>query len=353
MRALVTSLFLLAAALPGLGQTAANAGPGLPKDPREILAAAAPFYDFTSANLKPWHLKATYQLYDEKGGPSEQGTYEYWWASPKVYRSTWTRPGATHTDWHTADDKQAYLATGAALKFFEYKLQSALLSPLPEPGDLDPAKVRLERQVIGSKDAKSPCLMVIPLMPQYGKIQQVPLGLFPTYCFDQEQPALRASYAFGRATMQFNKIAKVQNRYLAREVLIFEGKNRILSATVDSLTYLNPTNSALTPSTGAKDVNLDKVPISAAVAVGSLVKKQFPIYPQDAKDAYVSGTVVLQATIGTDGGIHDLRVVSTPWPSLAASALWSVSHWEYKPYLLNGEPVEVETTINVIYSLSN
>ncbi len=61
--------------------------------------------------------------------------------------------------------------------------------------------------------------------------------------------------------------------------------------------------------------------------------------------------MVLQATIGTDGGIHNLHVLSSPSPLLAVSALWAVSHWEYKPYLLNGEPVEVETTVNVIYSL--
>jgi protein TonB len=78
----------------------------------------------------------------------------------------------------------------------------------------------------------------------------------------------------------------------------------------------------------------------------------YPVYPQDAKEARVSGTVVLKATIGLDGGVHDLHVESTPWPSLAGAALWAVSHWQYKPYLLNGEPVEVETTIHVIFSLS-
>ena len=83
-----------------------------------------------------------------------------------------------------------------------------------------------------------------------------------------------------------------------------------------------------------------------------LVKKEIPIYPHDAKDARVSGKVVLNAIIGTDGRIHDLRVVEAPWPSLAASSLFAVSRWQYKPYLLNGEPVEVETTVNVIYSLS-
>ena len=144
MRAFCFLGFILTAILPGSCQTAASAAPGLPKDPREILTMAAPYYDFADPALKPFHIKATYQLYDEHGKPSEQGTYEYWWASPTVNRSTWTRPGVSHTVWHTADGKQAVQAIGEPLKFFEYKLQAALLSPLPDLGDLDPAKVRLE-----------------------------------------------------------------------------------------------------------------------------------------------------------------------------------------------------------------
>ncbi len=342
---------LLTAFVPAFGQIAANSGAGLPSDPRELLAAAAPFYDYTSKELKPWHLKATYQLYDEKGDPTEQGTYEYWWVSPQEYRSSWTRPGAMHTDWHTPDGKHHYLANGDALKFFEYKLQAAVLSPLPSSSELDPTKVRLERRWMPKSSPKVPCIMVIPIMPEHGQIQTVPLGLFPTYCFDPNLPALQASYSFGTVAIEFNRIVKAQDKFLAREVLFFEGTHKILSATVDSMTYLNPGDPALAPAAAAHVVNPDKVQIGATVAVGNLLKKQTPVYPQDAKDARISGRVILQATIGSDGGVHDLRVVSAPWPSLAASALWAVSHWEYKPYLLNGEPVEVETTINVIYSL--
>jgi protein TonB len=125
------------------------------------------------------------------------------------------------------------------------------------------------------------------------------------------------------------------------------------------VTWLDPADPALNPATVAaipdvKNVNVGdvkRVMIAGGVMAGSLVKKEIPVYPQDAKDARVSGTVVLRAIIGIDGAVHDLHVVSAPWPSLATSALWAVSHWEYKPYLLNGEPVEVETTVNVIYTL--
>jgi len=349
MRRTTFLALFLAAALHSFAQTAPTTPSELPKDPRELLALAAPYYNFNDPSLKPWHLKATYQLYDDKGQPTEQGTYEYWWASPKVYRSTWTRPGATHTDWYTADGKHAYESTGGGLSFFEYKLQSSLLSPLPQSGDLDPAKVRLDREEVKLGNVKYPCIMVVPLMPQHGQVQIVPLGLFPTECFDPKLPVVLASYSFGTVATSFNKIAKFQGHFLPRELEFYEGKQKILSADVQTIDGILSTDAALTPSPTAKFPSIEKVPLAAGITVGMLLKKQPPIYPQDAKDAHASGTVVLQATIGRDGKIHDLRVVSAPWPSLAASSLWAVSRWEYKPYLLNGEPVEVETTVNVIY----
>jgi TonB family protein len=179
----------------------------------------------------------------------------------------------------------------------------------------------------------------------------VPLGLFPTYCFDAQLPLLRISYSFGTVTTEFNHVVTMQNRYLPREILMFEGKRKILSATVDMIGGLNPSDTALVPSADALIAKLGTVQIAGGVAQGFLLKKQTPFYPQDAKSAHVSGTVVLQATIGMDGGIHELRVVSAPWPSLAAAALWAVSQWEYRPYLLDGAPVEVRTTVNVVFTL--
>lgn len=352
MRAPCFLALFLAGVLQAFSQTAPP--PDLPKDPRALLDMAAPLYDFNDPTLKPWHFKATYQLYDENGKPAEQGTFEYWWASPKIFRTTWTRPGASHSDWYTSDGKYSYKRTGGALEYFEYKLQSAFLSPLPKPNDLDPAKIRLDRELepIFAGD-KSPCIMVVPLMPQHGQLQIVPIGLFPTYCFDPKLPALRASFSWGAIAMLFNHIVKVQGRYFPEEIQLSEGKRAILTAKVDKVEGLNPLDAALIPPTDAKTPNADKATqIAPAVMVGMLVKKKQPVYPQDAKDARVSGEVTLGATIGRDGGIHELRVVSTPWPSLTASALWAVSQWRYQPYLLNGEPVDVETTVNVIYSLS-
>jgi len=93
-----------------------------------------------------------------------------------------------------------------------------------------------------------------------------------------------------------------------------------------------------------------KLSISSGVMAGNLLQKTVPQYPAIAKAARIQGTVVLQATISKAGGIENLRVVSGP-PMLQQAALDAVRSWRYKPYLLNGDPVEVETTVNVVFNL--
>jgi protein TonB len=93
-----------------------------------------------------------------------------------------------------------------------------------------------------------------------------------------------------------------------------------------------------------------KVNISGGVAAGMLLQKTVPLYPPIAKAARVSGTVVLQATISKTGTIENLHVISGP-AMLQQSAMDAVKSWRYRPYLLNTEPVEVETTVNVVFTL--
>ena len=92
------------------------------------------------------------------------------------------------------------------------------------------------------------------------------------------------------------------------------------------------------------------VRLSAPGVEGLLISKNIPVYPRIAVAMHAEGTVVLQATISKAGTIENLRVVSGP-PVLQQSAIDAVKTWRYRPYLLGGEPVEVETTVNVIFTL--
>ena len=109
---------------------------------------------------------------------------------------------------------------------------------------------------------------------------------------------------------------------------------------------LNSANTAI-----PKVATPQRVRVSTGVATGLLIKKVTPNYPQLAKQARIQGTVVLQAEISKDGTIQNLQLISGH-PMLAPAAIEAVRQWRYKPYLLNGEPVAVETTVQVNFSLS-
>jgi len=90
--------------------------------------------------------------------------------------------------------------------------------------------------------------------------------------------------------------------------------------------------------------------VSQGVMEGLLVHRVNPVYPPEARSRYIEGDVILQATIGKDGRIHNLRAVSGH-PVLVEASIGAVQQWRYRPYLLKGEPVEVETTIKVQFHM--
>ena len=93
-----------------------------------------------------------------------------------------------------------------------------------------------------------------------------------------------------------------------------------------------------------------RIRVGGNVQGAKLLHQVQPIYPQIAKTAHVSGTVLLHAIIAKDGTIQELQYVSGP-PLLMRAAMDAVHEWRYQPTMLNGEPVEVDTTIQVVFTL--
>jgi protein TonB len=93
-----------------------------------------------------------------------------------------------------------------------------------------------------------------------------------------------------------------------------------------------------------------KLRVSSGVVEGLKIHDVTPTYPQMARIAHIQGDVILQATLSKNGTIENLRGVSGH-PILIQAALDAVRQWKYKPYILNGEPVEVETTIKVQFHM--
>ncbi|MBZ5656207.1 MAG: energy transducer TonB [Acidobacteriia bacterium] len=93
-----------------------------------------------------------------------------------------------------------------------------------------------------------------------------------------------------------------------------------------------------------------RVRVTQGVSKGLLVYRIEPTYPPLARQAHIQGVVVLTAVIDKDGNIQNLQVVSGH-PMLAPAAIEAVKQWRYKPFLLSGQPFEVETTVTVTFSL--
>jgi periplasmic protein TonB len=106
-----------------------------------------------------------------------------------------------------------------------------------------------------------------------------------------------------------------------------------------------------TPVAVPKVATPQRVRVSLGVSQGLLVKRVQPNYPPLARQARIQGQVLLQAEISKDGTIENLRLISGH-PMLAPAAIEAVKQWRYRPYMLNGEPVAVETQVQVNFTLS-
>ena len=93
-----------------------------------------------------------------------------------------------------------------------------------------------------------------------------------------------------------------------------------------------------------------RVRVSESILQGLMIRKVAPDYPPLAKQAKIQGIVVLKVRISKSGDVGNIQLVSGH-SMLAPAAIEAVKRWKYMPYLLNAEPVEVETTVNVIFSL--
>jgi TonB family protein len=353
MRFLLGLVLFCGAVLPCLSQATGN-GPSLPKDPRELLNATAPLYDFSDPALKPWHLKVSYELFDLQGKPDKQGTFEYWWASPKVHRSSWTRSDAARTDWATADGKLFRKESGGHIHYLERALLQIVLSPLPNPALIESGRMELGLKTVPAGQVKLPCVTGSLRMLKDGKLETHASRTQEYFCFDPVSLAVRMTTA-DLITTAYNQIVKTQGHYLAKQVDASIGAQKLISITVDKIDGVDPSDPALIPAADAMEKNTLSLTGTCVagddVKNGSLENKVSPYYPSIAKAAREEGEVILGAGIGTDGNIHDLEVLSTPAPSLADAAVEAVKQWHYRPCLSNGVAVEVDMIEHAIFTL--
>lgn len=349
------SLFFLATfsmiCLPAFAQDAAPAvapvkdvpAAAMPSDPKELMLLAAKTNGLTGDDVKPWHLKASFTLFDESGSVTNQGTYEEFWASPVKFKRSYQCKSFKQTTYGTGND---VLRSGAREFFPEpfTQVRDEIVNPIkiPEKWTEHLSSKRLSFDNGGTKfhclghEGLSGLKLIAGFVP-------------PVYCMDAYSPALRISMNWGEIT-QFNldNIVSFQGHDLPGDLEGLRGGKPVIKLHLDTAETLKTVSEAdFAPPADATPI-LPKVTISSAVAQGLEIQQNAPVYPPIARAARVEGTVELSAIIGVDGHILFLRVISGP-AMLWQATLDAVKKWTYKPCLLNNEPVEVSTIIKVIF----
>jgi TonB family protein len=295
--------------------------------------------------LKPWHLKLSFQLFDAKGNPAEKGMIEEWWDGPSKEKTVYTSPFYTSTEIRTKDGFYRSKRTSYVPSFLESILRQ-VVHPMPSESDIVDSKPDLRKETFGK--AAMDCIM---LAQQIKNVAYAPLGLFPTYCFDRDTDSLRVSYDFGSQLILRNKVGTFQQRSVVVDQTILQNSITAVTAHVDALESIVPNESELARPEDLEEVNPNPTMVASGVVAGLKISGLNPSYPEISRRDHVSGSVILRALIGSDGHIHSLKVISTPDANLAIASLTAVRQWTYKPYLLNGEPVAVDTQIKVNFAL--
>jgi len=163
---------------------------------------------------------------------------------------------------------------------------------------------------------------------------------------------IRSTHNFGSRTVVINAIGNFLGHKVAAQVDVLSGTSTVATAKITGLAIYTPDPDQFVPTPEMQHNFANVARISGGVIAGNILTKAAPVYPESARSNHVGGTVVLHALIGRDGHVYALRPVSSPDDDLTISAVAAVRQWTYKPYLLNGVPTEVDTTIMVNFNLS-
>ena len=343
-RFLLTLISLVS--LQALGQNSATtpAKPALPSDPLAFFELAVPHYDFSDPKLKPWHLKASYEIYNYDGKLATKGTWEYWWASPKVRRRSWERPGLSRTDWITADGTIFRKDSGDPPLYFERRLEDTILYPGPNYEKIKAGDLKLDLKAAASGSGSLSCLTVTPKAKDDGKPHILHPSTPTNYCFDPENMALMASYS-DQFLSKYSEFVVMQGHYLARRVTVQVGRQALINISVDSLDGIDERDPALNPPADAAPLPERAHYTSDSLPPGKLVEGKLlkQISPQILIDPRrVQGFIFFSVLVGIDGKVRRVEVLSTPSKLVADSIVDAVKKWVFEPFTVDGKPIEME-----------
>jgi TonB family protein len=314
-----------------------------PTDPKERIELGRKVNGLQGAELMPWHLKVSYEVFDADGKSKDKGTYEEWRISAKQFKLVFQSPAVALEEYGT--DQGVFRTDGKEWPSRPLgMLQQAIVHPIPMFLNSDKEELKNFDRSLGN--VKLQCTALLDRT----SIRNPEIA--PSYCFAPKDAVMLNSTSSSKVFQTlYEHISLVHGHYIAHDIQYFLLGKPWLNIHIDTLESLSPkTTPSLVVPAGLVPVDQRTIESVRVLPEGHLLSKVVPQYPAAAKAVGEEGTVLLAATIGKDGHVRELEVLAGP-PQLRQPALDAVRQWVYSPYLLDGVPVEVEMEINVVYRL--
>jgi hypothetical protein len=291
------------------------------------LSKEAALNGLQSTDLQPWHVVVTYDQFDEDGDNVHSGVYEEYCAGAKKYKRIYKSDNRNETDYAT--EKGLYrLGDQQWPDRAQLQVRSEIVDPFSYAATLVGFHGRNVERIFG--DYKLQCVLI----ERDSEISN------PTqYCFEPDGSVLRYSKGFGWFQTVYNDILPFQGRSLAQAVEVTDGGKPYLKLLVETIELISHVDDAdfVPPPTAIGPLG-DRVSGVHPVPI----KTSFPQWPASLRSQHF--TVTTEVVIGKDGHVVSAHGVSGPAEGYKACED-SVRKWLFKPYLILGEPVEVEAKI--------
>jgi len=327
-------------------QAAPAAAPSLSALAHRILNAGLKANALTGDGVTPWHLKLDFQVLDPGQTKPTSGSLEEWSAGRYQWRRTYTSPatGYNGTEWSVSHIERYQAKSKDAFNHAKLNLRVArpVIDPLYQAANIKP-DYEMEVKRFNAGGTMLNCVLVVDPSRYAGDSN--PDFLFPTMCFDTDSHLRVASS--GSTVVQFGDFQIFQNRAVAKDVKILLKGDLIAEMKVSLVEPLAASDAEIVkPGKNAVQQPYTREPgdpeLEPVYEVGATI-------PLTLERRQYRGEAVVPVVIHKDGSVKVSREAPfSPNQALFDALELAINQWKYKPYLVDGQPVEVETSIHYV-----
>lgn len=321
----------------------------VPQDAKALLLVAAQVNGLDAPGLRPWHILVTYDKFDEDGDNVDSGTYEEFWVGAKQYRLSYSSHDFTQTDIAT---EKGLFRTGNE-KWpgeLQTRVRDEFVRPMFREMNLQYANAEKTTHEFGK--VQLPCVLL--RQPSRG-IMIVSISGLPSFCFESDSLMLR--YIKGGMSPTtiwdqtvYDKIVRFQDRYVGSDIQVMRGGKLYLKLHLEKLELISQPNAVdFTPDLNARAVDEKRINLDASVlSLDYVLHEELPQYPKSIHAP--GGTATMKYIVGKDGHVTSVQFIEGT-AEMKKGLEEALKKYVYRPFVVRGEPVEVEVDQKFIYEI--